>query len=293
MIPKFHTHALTALTIASIAAPASAHIYINFPTYDRGGDYAQSRKQDWAIYQDGAFGPVRFNVQHACGHTAFSKVTTNQVVIVMPNGKNTQRIDTVLPKPWNFPPFDPGYKELGPVSPDQDNHEWAVNWLKPMTQASFNKAYPILGETSGGGTAPRAVVWVGDHPDGNDADLTVTMEFPTIPKKSCVKEVQYFFPMAQFCSNATGAEPVMAWMLGSTDQWPKERLGESEVQWAPALFMRRDLKKKPLPAKCGEGEVLSVYPSRSDIDQYLRPVSVDNQGVATQQSVQWWIDHAK
>jgi hypothetical protein len=284
---------VSALIAAILGSPAAAHIYVNFPTYDRGGLYEESKKLDWALYEDGAFGPVRFNVQHACGHAEFSTVTTKQVVIVMPNGKNTKLINTVLPGPWNFPPFDPAYKELGSASPDAKGHEWAINWLKPMTQASFPKAYPILGQTSGGGTVPRAVVWVGDHPDGNDADLAVTMEFPTIPKNSCVKEVQYFFPMAQFCGNTDPAHSIQAWMLGTTDQWSKSLLGESNVQWAPTLFMRRDLKKKPLPTNCGQGQSIGVYPSREDIDKYLRPVSVDTNGVPIQKSVQWWINNAK
>lgn len=285
--------ALAALCLALFAKGASSHIYINFPVYDRGGDYAASKQLDWAVYQDGAFGPVRFNVQHACGHESFSDVVTKQVVIVIPNGTHAKRIDTVMPRPWTFPPFDPGYKELGPASPDRVGREWGVNWLKPMTQASFPKVYPLLGEISGGGIAPRAVVWVGDHPDTNDGDLSVTMEFPTIPKSSCVKEVQYYFPMAQFCSNTGAAPAAMAWMLGATAQWPKELLGESNVQWAPALFMRRDLKKKPLPPRCGEGESIAIYPSKADIDQYLRPVSIDANGKAVQESVQWWLERAK
>jgi hypothetical protein len=135
------------------------------------------------------------------------------------------------------------------------------------------------------------LIWTGRSPDRNRGDLKATVYFPDIPPESCVTEVQYFFPAAQFCANGKSKnEKAMGWLFGPTEQWPKELLGETEVQWAPAALQSRNLKKKPLPDKCGgKGQTIGVYPSKADIDKYLRPVYVDQADDATPQSVNWWI----
>ncbi len=297
MIDFKKTRLAAMLIAAGFAGQVAAHMYTNFPTYDRGGLYEKSKAKEFPYYKDGAFGPIRFNVQHACDpepYFDFSNVTTKQVAIVIPTGKDVQLVDTVLKAAWEFPPFDPAYKELGPASPDADGNDWGIQFLKPQPNPALPKAYAILGETSKGETIPRAVVWVGDHPDTNDTDLVATIYFPEIPEKSCVQEVQYFFPSAQFCGNFTpvNAKPMEGWLLGTTAKWSKSMLGETEVQWAPIALVNRDLKAKPLPASCnGKGKKIGVYPSKADIDKYLRPVSVDKKGVATQQPPNWWINH--
>ncbi|MCG7756420.1 MAG: hypothetical protein LZF63_07150 [Nitrosomonas sp.] len=265
-----------------------AHMYTQFPAYDRGGLYEESKKSEWPYYQDGAFGPVRFNIQHACSHAEGAPVSTKQVTIVIPTGTTVKKVNTTLPGPWEFPNFDPAYQELGPASPDANGYDWAIKFVKPYTQASLNRVYPIV--DSSGSETPRALVWVGDHPNSNDADLMATMWFPEIPAESCVKEAQYFFPSAQFCSTPRQPNTVTGWLLGITDQWVKENLGESQVQWALTVSMLRDLKTKPLPSSCGNGEVIGIYPSREDIDQYLRPVFVDKKGQnVKQKGIDWWI----
>ncbi len=278
------------ITLALLMSNAQSHLFTNFPVYDRGGLYKKSKEADWPYYQDGAFGPVRFNVQHACGHTEGAMVTTKQVAVVIPTSPTVRRIDTTLTNPWDFPNFEPTYQELGPASPDANGYDWAIQWLKPHSHASFNNVYPIMGKTSTGEDIPRALVWVGDHPDNNDADLLVTMSFPEIPAASCVKEVQFFFPSAQFCSTVGQTNSVSGWLLGTTSEWSKEMLGESLVQWSLAISMLRDLKTKPLPSNCGNGETIGIYPSREDIDQYLKPVSVDKKGRKVhQKNVDWWL----
>jgi hypothetical protein len=288
---------LTKLKIAACAASillissSQAHMYTQFPVYDRGGLYEKSKESDWPYYQDGAFGPVRFNVQHACSHEeGTGRVSTRQLTVVIPTGATVKRVDTKLPGPWEFPNFDPAYQELGPASPDANGYDWAISFVKPFAQAALNRVYPIMGKTSTGENIPRALVWVGDHPNDNDADIMATMFFPEIPAESCVKEVQYFFPAAQFCSTPRQPNTVTGWLLGTTENWTKERLGETQVQWAPTVSMLRDLNKKPLPSSCGSGETIGIYPSREDIDQFLRPISVDKKGHHfNQKNVDWWI----
>lgn len=261
-------------------------MYTQFPTYDRGGLYEKSKESEWPYYQDGAFGPVRFNIQHACSHNEGDPVSTKQLTIVLPAGATVKRVNTTLPGPWEFPPFEPAYQELGPASPDAKGYDWALQFVKPYAQASLNRVYPIMGPT---GDVPRALVWVGDHPNNNDADVMATMFFPEIPAESCVKEVQYFFPAAQFCSTRGKPNTVTGWLLGETDQWPKSLLGETQVQWAQTVSILRDLEKKPLPSSCGAGDVIGIYPSKEDIDQYLKPVSVKKNGDVKQKSVDSWI----
>ncbi len=271
-----------------LTTDAQAHMYTQFPTYDRGGLYEESKKSEWPYYQDGAFGPVRFNVQHACSHEEGAPVSTKQVTVVIPTGTTVKKVSTTLPGPWEFPNFEPAYQELGPASPDASGYDWAIKFVKPYTQASLNRVYPIV--DSSGSETPRALVWVGDHPNNNDADLMATMWFPEIPAESCVKEAQYFFPSAQFCSTHRQPNTVTGWLLGTTDQWAKENLGESQVQWSLTVSMLRDLKTKPLPSSCGGGEVIGIYPSREDIDKYLRPVFVDKKGQnVKQKGIDWWI----
>lgn len=281
-----------AACLASVLLTTSvqSHMYTQFPVYDRGGLYEQSKAADWPYYTDGAFGPVRFNVQHACSHEEGAPVSTRQLTIVLPTGSTVKRIDTKLPAPWEFPNFDPPYQELGNASPDANGYDWALQFVKPYTQASLNRVYPIQGTNSTGEAIPRALVWVGNHPNDNDADIMATMYFPEIPTDSCVKEAQYFFPAAQFCSTRGQSNTVTGWLLGTTNQWTKDLLGETNVQWAPTVSVLRDLEKKPLPSNCGSGEVIGIYPSREDVDQYLRPVSVDSKGgTVKQKSVDWWI----
>lgn len=283
-------HVAVGAVSALLMTNAQSHMFTNFPVYDRGGLYEQSKEAEWPYYKDGAFGPVRFNVQHACGHTEGSVVSTKQVAVVIPTSTTVKRINTTLSGPWNFPNFEPAYQELGPASPDANGYDWAVQFVKPHAHAAFGKVYPIMGKTSTGEDIPRAMIWVGDHPDSNDADLLSTMFFPEIPAASCVKEVQYFFPSAQFCSTVGQPNSVSGWLLGTTGEWSKENLGESTVQWSLAVSMLRDLKTKPLPSNCGNGETIGIYPSREDIDQYLRPVSIDRKGHKIQQrSVDWWL----
>ncbi|MFO1417834.1 MAG: hypothetical protein U1E83_04125 [Methylotetracoccus sp.] len=300
MIRVTRSQVAVALAAAGFAGQAAAHIFTNFPTYDRGGLYEKSRDAEWPYYQDGAFGPIRFNAQHACDPNPYDpyepNVVTNQVVVVYPTGKNTQIIDTTVPKPWNFPPMDPGYKELGPASPDANGFDWAVQFVKPMPHAAYPTAYTFLTDANNGDKIPQAVAWVGKQHMYDDTDLTTTIYFADIPKKSCVTEVQYYFATAQFCSGIKpgNAMPVTGWLLGPTENWPKERLGETTVQWAPIAVVERDLKKKPLPQSCGgKGQTISVYPSKADIDKYLRPVEVDDNDIAKQRTVQWWINKQK
>ncbi|HLP81924.1 MAG TPA: hypothetical protein VK141_08055 [Nitrosomonas sp.] len=67
-------------------------------------------------------------------------------------------------------------------------------------------------------------------------------------------------------------------------------LGESTVKWSLTISMLRDLKTKPLPSNCGTGETIGIYPSREDIDHYLKPVSMDRKGHGIQQkSVESWL----
>lgn len=204
---------------------AQSHMLTQFPVYDRGGLYKKSKELGWPYYDgevEGTFGPVRFNVQHACGHEG-ERVTTKQVAMVIPTGATVQKISTTLPNPWEFPAFEPTYEELGSASPDANGYDWAIWFTKPFAQASLNRVYPIdPGTSSTGDPIARAYVWVGDHPDDNDADLTITTWFPEIPAESCVKEVQYFFPAAQFCSTPGKPNSVSGWLLGTTSEWSKD-----------------------------------------------------------------------
>lgn len=286
------------LVAAGFAGHVSAHMYINFPNADRGsnGVYQKSKDEDFAYYEDGAFGPVRFKVDHACGHAGdgWSNVRTKQVAIVVPTGPDTKLVDTRVTPPGccSPPPFEPLYKELGNASPDAEGVDWGIGYLKPQPDPAFPNVYPIMGQTTSGDAIPRAVVWVGDHPDYNDTDLRATVYLSEIPAESCVKEVQYFFAAAYFCSNApTPHEAMTAWILGPTRQWPQDRIGDTNVQWAPMLSMLRDLNKKPLPTRCGEGKTIGVYPSKAAIDRYMRPVSVDKNDVATPRRLDWWLNH--
>ena len=286
MLFKLFTGGATALLVMS----AHAHMFTNFPTYDRGGLYEESKKAEWPYYVDGAFGPVRFNVQHACSHNEGDPVSTRQVIMVLPTGTTVKKVNTKLPAPWEYPNFDPPYQEVENASPDATGFDWAMQFIKPHAHAAFNRVYPIQGKSATGETIPRALAWVGDHPNDNDADLTSTMFFPEIPESSCVKEVQYFFPTAQFCSTRGQPNTVTGWLLGVTNNWTKNRLGETHVQWAPTVSIMRDLEKKPLPSNCASGEILGIYPSREDIDQYLKPVSVNKKdGTVKQQSIEWWL----
>lgn len=304
MIRVTRSQLAAALAAAGFAGQAAAHMYTNFPTYDRGGLYEKSRDAEWPYYQDGAFGPIRFNAQHACDPEPYDayepNVVTNQVVVVFPTGKNTQIVDTTVPRPWSFPPMDPGYKELGPASPDADGRDWAVQWLKPVPAAAYPTAYTFLTDVTNGDRIPQAVAWVGKQHMFEDTDLQTTIYFADFStktlKSSCVAEVQYYFAAAQFCSGIKpgNAKPVEGWLLGPTDTWTKERLGETFVQWAPIAVVERDLKKHPLPKNCGgKGHSISVYPSKADIEKYLRPVEVDENGIAKQRTVQWWINQQK
>ncbi|HRB29484.1 MAG: hypothetical protein V9E86_10920 [Nitrosomonas sp.] len=254
------------------------------------GFIKKSKETEWPYYRDGAFGPIRFNVQHACNHDGNDPITTKQVAVVIPTGATVQKINTTLPAPWEFPTFEPPYQEIGSASPDANGYDWAIQFVKPHAQTSLNKVYPIMGKTSTGENIPRALVWVGDHPDNNDADLLITNFFPEIPAESCIKEAQYFFPSAQFCTTQGQPNSVSGWLLGTTSQWTKDRLGESAVQWSLTVSVMRDLTKKPLPSNCGNGDIIGIYPSREDIDQYLRPVSMDKKGHKVQQkSINWWL----
>lgn len=281
---KLAAYAASLLFITSV----QAHMYTQFPTYDRGGLYEESKKSEWPYYQDGAFGPVRFNVQHGCSHDeGAGRVSTRQLTVVIPTGATVKRVNTMLPGPWEFPNFDPPYQELGPASPDASGYDWAVKFVKPHTQASLNRVYPITDST--GAEQPRALVWVGNHPNDNDADIMATMYFPEIPAESCIKEAQYFFPAAQFCTTPGKPNTVTGWLLGTTDHWSKENLGETQVQWAPTVSILRDLNTKPLPSNCGSGEIIGIYPSRKDIDKFLKPVSINKNGDAKQRSVDSWL----
>ena len=84
---------LTKLKIAACAASillissSQAHMYTQFPVYDRGGLYEKRKESDWPYYQDGAFGPVRFNVQHACSHEeGTGRVSTRQFRVLTVSG---------------------------------------------------------------------------------------------------------------------------------------------------------------------------------------------------------------
>ncbi len=86
-----------------------------------------------------------------------------------------------------------------------------------------------MGKTSTGEDIPQAIIWVDGHADSNDADLISTMFFLEIPSASRVTEVQYFFPSARFCNTVEQPNSVSRWLLGTTNEWPKEMLDESLV----------------------------------------------------------------
>ncbi|MDD5036297.1 MAG: hypothetical protein PHE55_16235 [Methylococcaceae bacterium] len=275
-------------------------MYTQFPAYERGG--APEASQYEAIYQDGAWAHIYMSMGHACGETKVMSTSprTTQVAIVIPgNNSSAQEIDyPLLDGNYSFPKLDPAYKVLGPASPDVQGNDWGISVAQSEGIAALSRTYTFYAEkVPVYEKAPRAAVWVGDGvPSYNEAQIVFWAQLPEIPATSCVTDVQYFFAAAQFCpkSKIPGALPVQAWLLGATNNWPVEHLGGAPDQWAPYLRMRRDIKAKPLPDSCGgKGQIVSVYPSKEEIDTYLKPVSESKNGNAHQISVQEWISKHK
>jgi len=239
-------------------------------------------------------------VGHACLHgvVPWADVTTYQVVVGIPNGKNLKIVDTDI---WNWDPFYPEYKELGPASPDAKGHDWAIPWVKPINSASFKTVHPFYDKITQVNLwgealidqAPRSVAWAsGKIQQVNIDDVRMIVQLPEIPKESCVEKVNYVFPAVQYCgrSSEPNAMPIMGWLLGTTGKFHIKKIGETEAQWAPSLQMARNLEDKPLPRSCGAGKTITVYPDKADIDTYLMPVEVDKDGTVTRKSLAWWFD---
>lgn len=289
--------AFALLIAGSFASPLQAHMYTQFPAYERGG--SPEKNQYESIYQDGAWAHVYMSIGHACGHTGTlgpSPKTTQVAVVIPGNNSEAQVIDyPLLDGNYSFPPLDPPYKVVGPASPDAQGYDWGISIGQSEAIPALARTYTFYGEkVPTYNKAPRAAVWVGEGiPSYNEAQVALWVQLPEIPKDSCVTDVQYFFAAAQFCakSKVKGALPAQAWLLGATANWPIEYLGGAPDQWTPYLRMTRDVKTKPLPQGCnGTGQIISVYPSAEQIDAYLKPVTEDKNGNARQISVQEWIN---
>jgi hypothetical protein len=297
MFKSFRRSALTAIVIGSFADPLHAHMYTQFPAYERGG--APEQNQYEAIYHDGAWAHVFMSIGHACGHTGVQgpNPRTMQVAVVIPgNNTEAQVIDyPLLNGDYSFSSLKTQYKVIGPASPDAQGYDWGISVAQSEAIPALTRTYTFYAEKSPVyEKAPRAAVWAGEGvPNYNEAQIALWLQLPEIPQESCVTDVQYFFAAAQFCakSKIKGALPGQAWLLGATTNWSEEYLGGAPDQWSPYIRMKRDVKAKPLPLSCGgKGQVISVYPSSTDIDSYLKPVSENKDGSARQMSVQEWFN---
>lgn len=295
---------LTAVFSAGFAGQAAAHMYTQFPAYTRGG--IPNKSDINAFYQEFSTSSIYINISHACAHTPskypdqednyLTDIVSSQVVVVPPVGPNAVIVEN-LKSPYDFLKLSQ-YKELGPAG------KWALihenySETKPFANPALPHLYTFYAEDQPAYFTPAsAMVWTGEGvPDKTVADISFEMTTPPIPATSCVQEVDYFFAAAQFCPKTTGKSPynkdnifAMAWLLSTTNEWTEELLGGAPDQWSPYIRIMRDLKANPLPKKCGGvGTVVSVYPGKEDIDQYLRPVVVNKQGEARQIPVQQWI----
>jgi hypothetical protein len=186
-------------------------------------------------------------------------------------------------------------KVVGPASPDANGHDWGISTAQPEGIASLSKTFMFFAEANPVyEKAARALTWVGEGvPSHSVGQPLFWVQLPEIPAQSCVTDVQYFFPAAQFCPASTvpGALPAQAWLLEGTQSWTAEYLGDEEIQWAPYLRMRRDQSVKPLPGRChGKGKVISVYPAKWNVEKYLKPVRLTGKFNAQQIPLSNWIN---
>ncbi|MFO1419258.1 MAG: hypothetical protein U1E83_11420 [Methylotetracoccus sp.] len=133
------TATLMALLDAGLSGESVAHMVIH-----PGSEGQIATKSGIPTYEDGAYGSISIEVGHACIHgvVPWADVTTEQVIVGIPNGKNLKIVNTEL-FTNSGTPFEPPYKELGPASPDASGDDWAIPWLKPNNSTSFKVAHPF------------------------------------------------------------------------------------------------------------------------------------------------------
>jgi hypothetical protein len=293
---RFHYLILSSLAAAPVVS--NAHMYTQFPAYVRGG---LPNLSDWeAIYQDqpgGTWGPVYVNVGHPCGENidmGSTKPLTSQITTIIPgNNADAQVIEyPLLDGNYSFPPLSQPLRVIGPASKDADGNDWGISTVQAEGIAALPRTYQYWDGAADYSIAPRAITWVGDGiPRNGVGQVVFWVQLPEIPATSCVTDIQYFFPSAQFCprTSVKGALPRQAWLLAETSSWPAATLGGAPDQWAPYIRVKRDLTSKPLPASCGTtGKALSVYPSNVSIDKFLKPVKEATKFNARQMSVKDW-----
>lgn len=98
--------------------------------------------------------------------------------------------------------------------------------------------------------------------------IPYTASYPTFKPESCAYKLKINFAIANYCTYSRSADNRADIWAGELTEKFNDPDVVSEGFW-PSVDVVRDMENNPLPADCGDGYVIAVYPSAHDIDKYL------------------------
>jgi len=239
---------------------------------------------------------LKLNLAHTCGHGGVNYDIIH-AGILFPNGLDTlithyekmtaaggpdeNAKKTILPDLSNvLQTYDAERKPAGANG---------VMAIKPILNANFGQIIEHRGSVPGfynhgaRTTDVRAIYWLdvrgANGKLGMNNNNAENLEFVTTLGRlqGCVAKVRVFTPAIDYCADGN----VYAWTRDNTKMLTKDlvtasggKLGLSSG-YAPSFDIVRNNQTNPLPSSCAQGEMVTVYPSETDIDHYLSRFAPD------------------
>jgi hypothetical protein len=242
-------------------------------------------------YKENARHFLRLNLAHTCGHGGTNYDIIHSGVL-FPNGEDvvitsyagitqTGNPDTTSAKK-SLPnlnevlqTYDANQKPVGANALMSIKPTLSSNWGKILLNKGAVPAFYNHGVNT---TDVRSIYWMnakspyGEGAIGMSNDYAANLEFVTTLGKlqNCVAKVRVYTPAIDYCADGNA----YLWGMNYTPMISETlvtasggKLGVS-VNYAPYIDIVRGANN-PLDSKCATGEIVTVYPSANEIDNYL------------------------
>ena len=208
-------------------------------------------------YKEGSSPRLSMSIGHDCTHENGQHFNTMGVVAILPNSE-------ALPPSDFYTSTRDGEKHFANAFMST-KARYTTNWRRIDVVKG-----PVVPFYSHGlkEKDARALKWLNSPSGGFNNDLYEDLEFKTkLPKfkeHSCYTKLRVEVPVLQYCRGNT----LSAWIGTAGSRFitaPHQRV---TTDYTPYFEVVRDMEMNPLPAKCGDGEEMTIRPSDADIDLF-------------------------